>query len=887
MLSVQRQKTKDNRVSRNDNSSSHPWWSCLKTGVGPRHVAGSIAVLSVFVVVALAWAVWEKSNSAAQTGPQIRLIDNPETVVNEAGRGVVGLWALRGETGETGLIGCGVAVDPRGFILTSSSLIYGIDSLHVIDRANVKYETIVVSVDKKTGLTLLQASPGPDRAFEFLRLGDSETLTEGDEVIALGGRVDPANWELTATPGRVTRGRQSLLVDGIRYRDLIQTDIYLTPENIGGPLVNSLGEIIGFCLPFVRPPGGPPSFSYALPARQARAFLESLPIPQWSEGAGGPVINWLGAEMAPLGAQFIDQLSGPDDGAGGRIVNFVKNNSPADRAGLSHGDVITHVDGNRVYGDAFFDDTAAQWCRAKKIRLTVLRNGQTKQLTVRWTASAHAAPRSGSLADVVLVVLILTLIYYLVYRTVVDRVVLFVFGALAMAVVGQYLGFYDENQITAALLSKLDVLCFLVGMQLVTGILEEAGALEYLGKKITLITGGDKWRILLLFTLVTYGLSLVMNNLTTIILVAPMVLRLSRYLNCDPKPFLISMIIASNLGGASTMIGDFPNMLIGAETGLPFSRFAVYMLPICLLELLVVLVYMRIVRHSEFRPVKNRDTIETRRRNMSASKSSAYRDCEAWLDDVPELADGPGNAGAHTAFLRRLRNSLPATVRNPMAVRRGLIILCGVVFGFLLADFMGWPAAIVALTGGITALVFGGCEPLSLLLKVSIKDIMFFSGLFVLVGAAESSGGLGYVAKMLVNLSFGNLLLLSLLLMWTGAFVTCFLNAGPTTAMFLPIVLSLETAAPHSLYWWALSLGVCAGSSGTLAGATAGSVTATMLDRFMGEEAARPAAPTASRHEPAAVIGKLTFREYSALGMPVMLMLLVMSSIYIALIYKW
>ncbi len=175
---------------------------------------------------------------------------------------------------------------------------------------------------------------------------------------------------------------------------------------------------------------------------------------------------------------------------------------------------------------------------------------------------------------------------------------------------------------------------------------------------------------------------------------------------------------------------------------------------------------------------------------------------------------------------------------------------------------------------------------MSLLQKVSIRDILFFSGLFVLVGAAEAAGALNYISDIIVRLSFGNILVLCLLLMWTGAFVTCFLNAGPTTALFLPVVFSFKSAAPHNLYWWALSLGVCAGSSGTLAGATAGSVTATMIDRFVKKEEGVSMTPT-STDEDDGRYTKLTFQEYGAVGFPIMLIFLLISSIYVAVIYRW
>jgi Na+/H+ antiporter NhaD/arsenite permease-like protein len=272
---------------------------------------------------------------------------------------------------------------------------------------------------------------------------------------------------------------------------------------------------------------------------------------------------------------------------------------------------------------------------------------------------------------------------------------------------------------------------------------------------------------------------------------------------------------------------------------------------------------------------------------LQSAKPNEYEDCALWDTDFPELTARGDSQRNDSQFFHAIRQSLPRAIKNRKALRRGLIILAGVIVGFFLADSLNCSPAIIALAGGIIALAFGGCEPFSLLQKVSIRDILFFSGLFVLVGAAEASGALGYISEVIVHLSFGNVLVLCLLLMWAGAFVTCFLNAGPTTALFLPVVLSFKGAAPHSLYWWSLSLGVCAGSSGTLVGATAGSVTANMIDRFMKKEENESMVSSKSTDGDDSQYTKLTFQEYSRLGLPMMFIFLVISSIYITLIYRW
>lgn len=337
------------------------------------------------------------------------------------------------------------------------------------------------------------------------------------------------------------------------------------------------------------------------------------------------------------------------------------------------------------------------------------------------------------------------------------------------------------------------------------------------------------------------------------------------------------------------MVGDFPNMLIGAETGLPFYDFMRYMLPICLLLLFVMLIYFRFAKPSLFDKLAGKK-LSMLGRTSQASKPNEYQDCQQFDTDIPELVD------SKVQFLTGIRQSLPTTIKNREALKRGLIILAMVIVGFLLCDFLRCSPAVIALVGGIIALLFGACEPLRLLRRISIRDILFFSGLFVLVGAAEASGALTYLSAAIVGLSYGNILVLCLLLMWSGAFVTCFLNAGPAAAMLLPVVFSFQTAAPHSLYWWSLSLGVCAGSSGTLVGATAGGVTATMVDKFIKKQLsnlslglnkfASEASPQVSKKNSQRYT-RLTFQEYASFGLPIMFIFLLISSIYIAAIYRW
>ncbi|MBW7990951.1 MAG: PDZ domain-containing protein [Planctomycetes bacterium] len=861
-----------------------------------QHIKSWIQVLSIFFLVILVCIAWERFTSRKVEPVDTQQVYDPKPALAKVSPSVVSIWGITHSGLEThiNVIGCALIIDSRGLALTSATLTSNnnIESLYVIDNKNEQYPVSELAYDKKNQLTLLKINPTNNQqlqTFEAAQLADFKQVKRGDGVLVLGSRRTPDSWELSVKTGRITDPYQSLRIKKVRYHNLIQTDVALTSENAGGPLINLKGEVLGFALPFVQPEAGPAHFSYAVGINQGKNFLARLPIPQWAEGTSEPICSWLGAEILPADPMVATRLSGSI--GPGEVINYIQNNSPAERSGLKHGDVIVDINGKQITNKLSFDKVALELCQTNKTKLRVLREGRIKTLTLDWTKPIYVQSGGGSLAEVILVVLIFALMYYFVYKNIFDRVVLFVLGALVVAITGHHLGFYEQDQMATALLGKLDVLLFIVGMQLVTGVLDEAGGLNYLAKKITIITGGNSWRVMWLFCLVTYGCSMFVNNLTTIMLVAPMVLSISKYLDCNPKPFLISIIIASNLGGASTMIGDFPNILIGTETGLPFYQFSYYLLPICLLELFVLLAYLRISQPSLFK-----DTVPS----LSLS-ADGYPNFEPPDRDWPELSNpAEKKAADNNILLNTISDRLPRTITSRDTLRRGLIILTLVIAGFLLSDVLNWSPTIIAIAGGIIALVFGGCDPFSLMQKVSIRDMLFFSGLFILVGAAEASGAIGYISGAIVHLSFGNTLVLCLLLMWIGAMATCFLNAGPATALFLPIVLSFRSAAPHGLYWWSLSLGVCAGSSATLVGATAGSVTATLLDKFIREQNKLKASSYEKIGQVEAVgdwsnstdkngqnLTSLTSKEYASFGLPIMMIFLFLSSIYITVIYRW
>ena len=207
-----------------------------------------------------------------------------------------------------------------------------------------------------------------------------------------------------------------------------------------------------------------------------------------------------------------------------------------------------------------------------------------------------------------------------------------------------------------------------------------------------------------------------------------------------------------------------------------------------------------------------------------------------------------------------------------------MAVLAAVIVAFFFCGRFAVPPATVALAGGSCVLLLWNRAAPRLIAKAGFGDIMFFGGLFVLVGCAEASGLLDIIATWMVDVSGGGLVGLALFLMWGAAIVTTFLNAGPTTALFVPLVMGLGVSEPHGLFWWALSLGVCAGSSATITGATAGPVALTKVEEFVKE--------VKGRGDIAPVVG-LSFFNYAKVGVPLMFVFLLISSAYIWGLSVW
>ncbi len=434
-----------------------------------------------------------------------------------------------------------------------------------------------------------------------------------------------------------------------------------------------------------------------------------------------------------------------------------------------------------------------------------------------------------SLINISAVVAVLILTFGAIFSNRMDRTVCVVLGAASMLIAGSLLGFYDQLKAFESI--QMSPILIFISMSIFSLLLEQLHFFDYVAKKMIIRTKGETVKIVCMLCFMTYAASLLVNNLTTILIIVPITLYISRGLSINPVPIAIAEIIASNIGGASTMIGDFPNMLIASTTDLMFMDFMIYMFPVCFILFLCLIWF---VKRSGF--------------------------CRITGDRASIL---------DTTFIKTIEEEVRNLNVDWPAVKRVIFVLAGLIAAFNVLPFIGIKPATIALAGGFFALAMERKHVKNVLKKVSFSDIMFFTSLFIIVGAAFHCGLLKIISDGITNMAMGNRAVYLLLLMWTAAIVTAFLNAGPATAFFVPVAMQSYFIACGSISWWALSLGVLAGSSATITGATAGIVTQTLFEE-------NAASSTNGKST-----GLLTFGNYGKKGIPIAIIFLAVSSIYI------
>lgn len=426
---------------------------------------------------------------------------------------------------------------------------------------------------------------------------------------------------------------------------------------------------------------------------------------------------------------------------------------------------------------------------------------------------------------------IFLVVYTLIAFDIVDKTAAALLGAGAVILL--HLVPYD----VAIKSVDMNVIFLLIGMMIVMSILAETGFLEWLAITIAQRAKGNAKIIVLQFLLVTAALSAVLDNVTTVILIAPITILITQLLELRTAPILILLAIFSNIGGTGTLIGDPPNIIIGSATGLSFNEFLFNLGPVIAVITLVCLAMVR------YRLGTSLDAPEEARRRVMMAE--------------------PGLA-----------------ILQPLLLKKCGAVLVLILLGFFTSRFTGFEPGIVALAGSVVMMVVCRVDIHVALNKVEWATILFFIGLFMLISALEHNGLFEKSGDLLVHATEGNLLLTVMVILWVSAFASAIVDNIPLVIAMLPLIKTMipafalqmgladspdliQTTIAAPLYW-ALALGACLGGNGTLIGASANVVIAQI----------------GARNNAA-----ISFMEFTRAGFPLMLLTIFISMIYLYLRY--
>ncbi len=362
----------------------------------------------------------------------------------------------------------------------------------------------------------------------------------------------------------------------------------------------------------------------------------------------------------------------------------------------------------------------------------------------------------------------------------------------------------------------------LLGMMLFVAVVKNSGLFEYVAIKSAKIAKGDPWRIMVAFILITAVFSAMLDNVTTVLLITPMTITITRIMKADPMPFLLTQILASNIGGTATLIGDPPNIMIGSAARLSFMDFLLNDGPAVVIILAVVILIMRFIYGRDLQ--------------------------------VDAMAVG-----------QIMHLDERKAIKSRSLLRKSLVMIVIVAVGFVIHGALDIESSVVALTCGCTLIIIGKQDAEDVIADVEWPTILFFLGLFIVVGGMVETGVVGKLADLLVTGTAGHPVMTMLVLLWASALLSSILDNIPFVATLIPLVTIMgQSGVDIGPLWWAISLGACLGGNGTLIGASANVVVAS-------------------------ISGKngypITFAGFFKVGFPIMIVTLIISTAYMLIRY--
>jgi Na+/H+ antiporter NhaD/arsenite permease-like protein len=421
-------------------------------------------------------------------------------------------------------------------------------------------------------------------------------------------------------------------------------------------------------------------------------------------------------------------------------------------------------------------------------------------------------------------------IFFIIYAFIItekwNRAVISLLGASIMILVGVV----DVHAVFTHYI-EWNTIALLIGMMILVTITNTTGVFQWLAIKTAKIVKGNPIHLLVMLSLLTAAASALLDNVTTVLLLVPITFSITRILKVDPVPYLISEVIASNIGGTATLIGDPPNIMIGAENKhLTFNAFLMNLGPVVAIILVVTLLLLYFIYRSKLTVTE---------------------------EDKRKLANLDENE----------------SIENIPLMKKSLIVLGLTIVGFTLHSILHVEASVIAFVGASLLLLIGLKEHQieNTFASIEWTTIFFFAGLFTLVGGLQEVGVIKYIAQQVLDITNGDLSLAAIYILWISGIASATIDNIPFVATMIPLIQEMSNSLGASVnapeintLWWSLALGACLGGNGTILGASANVIVASLASKE----------------------GKgFSYVEFLKIGAPIMLVSLVIAHIYIVIRY--
>jgi Na+/H+ antiporter NhaD/arsenite permease-like protein len=428
---------------------------------------------------------------------------------------------------------------------------------------------------------------------------------------------------------------------------------------------------------------------------------------------------------------------------------------------------------------------------------------------------------------------IFVLVFVVISLNLLHETVAAFLGATAMLAVTYLVGTFNADYwiigfARAVDFVDLDVIFLIMTLMIVVSIMGRTGVFQWLALEAYRMVGGHAWRLAIILMIATALMSAFLNNVTIMLLMAPITIEIALMLGINPTALIIPEALASNVGGIATLIGDPPNTIIGSYAGLGFNQFLIHMGPMAILAAgaLIVAVWLIYRRHYA----------------------------------------GAGRAPS-PALMTRLEKD--AQIRDPVALKRVLLVVGLMLVLFFLSELFHMPSSVVGLIGATILLVWVRPDVEEMLSEVDWTTLMFFICLFIVVGGVQEVGLIQLIAELIAGMAGDSLFAATMAVIWLSAGASAIVNNIPFTTAFLPIAAYLTATIPgasNNVLYWSLSLGANLGGNATYVGSAPNVVAAGYLERAG---------------------YRVEFKDWLKVGVPVALVTILVPTVWILVHYFW